>query len=114
MKKLFFIVALLIVSYGSMAMGFPHNPNTHHRLHVKASTKVLVVEKASAIAKSKITENVSNTADEHEASFVEMFINYVFKLFCREVSKSSSSLTFSQDSTEMVAIKQDLDLSVRS
>ncbi|MCU0324675.1 MAG: hypothetical protein MUF45_05420 [Spirosomaceae bacterium] len=114
MKKLFFIVALLIVSYGSMAMGFPHNTNTHHRLHVKANSKVLVTEKASAIVKNKISDKVSNNSDQHESSFVEIFINYVFKLFCREVSKSSNSLTFNEGSIEMVAIKQDLDLSLRS
>lgn len=112
MKKLFFIFALLVFSYSSMAMGFPHNTNTHHRLQTKAHNKILVVEKVSTIAKNKISDKAST-----EASFVELVINYVFKLFCREVSKSNNSLAIrqaSQSSNGIIAIKQELDFSVRS
>lgn len=111
MKKLLLLLAITSFSFGSMAMGFPHNTYEQQRtLSKNVKQKNLVNELEKSIKVN--LESISIVKEDTNAqSFVEMLTNYVVEFFTEKIfGKSIAKCEVLKEAKgECIAIKQDFE-----
>lgn len=112
MKKLLLLFAITSFSFGSMAMGFPHNTYEQQRTlckNIKQKNLVNELEKSIKVNLESITI-VKEDTDVQE-SFVEMLTNYVVEFFTEKIfgKKLAACNVLKEAKVECVAIKQDFE-----
>ncbi|MDZ7934001.1 MAG: hypothetical protein U5M51_03310 [Emticicia sp.] len=111
MKKLLLLLAITSFSFGSMAMGFPHNTYEQQRTlskNIKQKNLVNELEKSIKVNLENISIEKENT---NAQSFVEMLTNYVVEFFTEKLfSKSIAEYDVLKEAKgECVAIKKDFE-----
>lgn len=111
MKKLLLLLAITSFSFGSMAMGFPHNTYEQQRTlskNIKQKNLVNQLEKSIKVNLENITIVKEDT---NVQSFVEMLTNYVVEFFTERLfSKSIAECdVLKETKVECMAIKQDFE-----
>lgn len=111
MKKLLLLLAITSFSFGSMAMGFPHNTYEQQRTlskNIKQKNLVNQLEKSIKVNLENITIVKEDT---NVQSFVEMLTNYVVEFFTEKLfSKSIAECdVLKETKVECMAIKQDFE-----
>lgn len=111
MKKLLLLLAITSFSFGSMAMGFPHNTYEQQRtLSKNIKQKNLVNELEKSIKVN--LESISIVKEDTNAqSFVEMLTNYVVEFFTEKIfgKKLAECEILKEAKGECIAIKQDFE-----
>lgn len=111
MKKLLLLLAITSFSFGSMAMGFPHNTYEQQRTlskNIKQKTLVNELEKSIKVN----LESISIVKEDTNAqSFVEMLTNYVVEFFTEKIfgKKLAECEILKEAKGECIAIKQDFE-----
>ena len=86
MKKTLIILILTAMSFGSMAMGFPHSTFSQQRALLNKSKKVELVQKIK-----QLETKIVNKVEEEKSSMTESFIHGVYTFFIRVFSSQFSS-----------------------
>jgi len=112
MKKLLLLLAITSISFGSMAMGFPHNTYEQQRTLSKNIKQKNIVNELESSIKVNL-ENITSIKEDTniQESFVEMLTNYVVeffteKLFGKSVAKCE---ILKETKNECLAIKQEFE-----
>ncbi|MFN3488741.1 MAG: hypothetical protein ACK4YV_06395 [Emticicia sp.] len=111
MKKLLLFLAITSFSFGSMAMGFPHNTYEQQRTlskNIKQKNLVNELEKSIKVNLESITIAKEET---NVQSFVEMLTSYVVEFFTEKIlgKKLAECETLKDAKGECIAIKQDFE-----
>ncbi len=111
MKKLLLLLAITSFSFGSMAMGFPHNTYEQQRTLSKNTKQKNLVNELEKSIKVNL-ESISIVKEDTNAqSFVEMLTNYVVEFFTEKIfGKSIAKCEVLKEAKgECIAIKQDFE-----
>lgn len=111
MKKLLLLLTITSFSFGSMAMGFPHNTFEQQRtLNKNIKEKSLVNELEKSI-KVNYESIAIVKEDTNVQSFVEMLTDFVVEFFTEKIfgKKLAKCEVLKEAKGECVAIKQDFE-----
>lgn len=95
-----------------MALSFPHSTYGQQRSLNKVAAKTAALQEAKSLKTSLATVNDTKFEENvNQVSFIEMFANYIVRLFTDNLLKnrSLSFNTFERQKCEYLAIKQDFD-----
>jgi len=109
MKKLLLLLAITSFSFGSMAMGFPHNTYEQQRTLSKNIKKKSLVNELEKSLKVNIESIAIVKEDTYVKSFVEMLTDYVVEFFTEKifVKRLSELKILKEAKVEYLVIKQD-------
>jgi hypothetical protein len=109
MKKLLLFLTIASISFGSMAMGFPHNTYEQQRTLSKNIKKKSLVNELEKSLKVNIESIALVNEDTYVKSFVEMITDYVVEFFTEKifVKRLSELKILKEAKVEYLVIKQD-------
>ena len=109
MKKLLLFLTIASISFGSMAMGFPHNTYEQQRTLSKNIKKKSLVNELEKSLKVNIESIALVKEDTYVKSFVEMLTDYVVEFFTEKifVKRLSELKILKEAKVEYLVIKQD-------
>jgi len=85
MKKLLLLLAITSFSFGSMAMGFPHNTYEQQRTLSKNIKKKSLVNELEKSLEVNIESIAIAKEDTYVKSFVEMIADYLVEFFKEKI-----------------------------
>ncbi|WP_041693542.1 hypothetical protein [Emticicia oligotrophica] len=112
MKKLLLLLALSTFSFGSMAMGFPHNTYKQQRTLSKNIQQKNIVSEIENSLKVNFGELSMVKEDTNvQESLVEMFTNFVVDFFTKTLFGTNVCKvnTTKEIQAERIAVKQDFE-----